>query len=269
VDTRFDADTSLTRVDAGTFVGRISETWWVGRGPNGGYLAALVLRALNLALDEPARRVRSLTLHYLEPPGAGACEIAVRVERSGRSLTTLSARLTQEGRACVLALAAFSVPRTSLSHASAHMPEALPLEAALPLPQFEGSPAFREQYAYRWAVGDPPLSGSRHARAGGWIRLAEPRLADDLLVAAYTDAWLPSIYPVLRTPLSTPTIDLTIHFRAELPLPAARPEDYYLAVFSSRLAESGVFEEDGEIWSTGGVLLAQSRQLALLPASSG
>jgi len=61
-----------------------------------------------------------------------------------------------------------------------------------------------------------------------------------------------------------PTVDLTIHFRTELPLAHARPDDWCLAVFRSRLAAGGFVEEDGEVWSHDGVLLAQSRQLAVI-----
>jgi len=44
----------------------------------------------------------------------------------------------------------------------------------------------------------------------------------------------------------------------------ATPEDFYLGVFRSRTLAGGFAEEDGEIWTRGGVLLAQSRQLAML-----
>ena len=42
------------------------------------------------------------------------------------------------------------------------------------------------------------------------------------------------------------------------------PEDFVLGRFSSRLALGGAWEEDGELWSPAGELLAQSRQLALI-----
>jgi len=57
--------------------------------------------------------------------------------------------------------------------------------------------------------------------------------------------------------IGVPTIDLTIHFRARtegLTGPA-------LAIFRSRASAEGFFEEDGELWSQDGTLLAQSRQL--------
>ena len=58
---------------------------------------------------------------------------------------------------------------------------------------------------------------------------------------------------------AAPTIDLTVHIRA--PLPVTGP---LLARFTSRLASDGFFEEDGELWAPDGTLVAQSRQLALL-----
>jgi acyl-CoA thioesterase len=50
-------------------------------------------------------------------------------------------------------------------------------------------------------------------------------------------------------------------------VPGARPEDYVLASFRTNVVAEGFLEEDGEIWTREGVLLAQSRQLAaVLPA---
>ena len=57
------------------------------------------------------------------------------------------------------------------------------------------------------------------------------------------------------------TVELTVHVRA-------RPAPGWLACrVATRYVTSGYHEEDFEIWDSGGTLVAQSRQLALLPAS--
>ena len=108
--TTFDADTAVAPAGApGVYDATISPRWAVPRGPNGGYIAALMLRALTATVDDPDRAPRSLTLHYLRPPIPGEpAEIHVVVERAGRTLTSLSARMIQGGRPMVLALAVIS-----------------------------------------------------------------------------------------------------------------------------------------------------------------
>ena len=264
----FDADTALDRTGDSAFVGQIIPSWSVGRGPNGGFVAALLLRALLLAVDAPAREPRSLTIHYVAPAEDGPVRITTAIERSGRSLTTLSARMLQGERLIALALAAFAAPRESLSFSELAIPAVPPPEACtLVPPSGTRLPTFTSKYQYRWAVGDLPFTGSPHARLGGWMRLAEPRLADAMLVAAFLDGWIPAIFPRLTQPTQAgvPTVDLTIHFHARLPLPDATPDDYYLATFTAPHAVNGAFIEEGELWSRAGLLIAQSRQLALMP----
>ncbi len=261
---RFDTDTAVWPGSSGSFETRIDPGWWVVAGPNGGYIAALLLRALTLAQGDPARSPRSLTIHYTAPPKAGPASIETRVERTGRSLTTVSGRLLQAGKLLALALAAFSTPREGVEFSDLRMPEVLPPDRC---PAWEKRIEIHDRYDQRWAIGAPPFSGSEHALAGGWIRFPEPRVLDPLAVAAFADAFPPAVFSRLRDLSLTggvPTIDLTIHFRSSLPAPEAAPDAYALAVFQSRVARNGFVEEDGEIWTRDGVLIAQSRQLALL-----
>jgi hypothetical protein len=83
-------------------------------------------------------------------------------------------------------------------------------------------------------------------------------------LVAYSDAWLPSAFPRLGRVVAAPTLDLTVHIRAPLPPAGMGPEDFVLGVFRTRWATGGLWNEDGELWSPDGVLLAQSRQLALV-----
>jgi acyl-CoA thioesterase len=262
--TRFERDTAVTPTDADCFEARIDRGWWVAQGPNGGYVAAILLRALELAVDDAERSPRSFTLHFVARPAEGPVRVETRVERRGRSLTTVTGRMLQDDRVLCVAVAAFSRPREAFDFCHTQMPEVAMPEECEPLPpRIE----IHQRYDYRWAVGAPPFSKSSQALCGGWIRTREPGIADSALVAAYTDAFPPAIFSLVDPETiqrGIPTIDLTIHFRQRLPLASASPEDFALAVFRSRLAGDGFMEEDGEIWSRDGVLLAQSRQLALV-----
>jgi acyl-CoA thioesterase len=263
--TPFERDTAVARTGDGGWTADCRPDWFAPRGPNGGYIAATILRAMQgeLALGEGAGRpVRSLTLHYLRPPLAGPLEISVRVERTGRSLSNVTARLEQDGRLCVIAAGAFSVDFPAPASYADPAPDVAPPKAELYVPpEGDGVPAMALRFATSWAIGPPPLSGGDQALTGGWIGFAEgPEDLDAPALAMLTDAWLPSPFTRLQAPLSAPTVDLTIHFRAP-ELAVAAP---VLCVFRSRFAHGGFFEEDGELWSADGVLLAQSRQLALL-----
>ncbi|NND04035.1 MAG: thioesterase family protein, partial [Acidimicrobiia bacterium] len=78
-----------------------------------------------------------------------------------------------------------------------------------------------------------------------------------LIVAA--DAFPPTIFNANLPVAWTPTIELTTHVRE-------RPTGEWLRCsFNTRFITGGFLEEDGELWDENDRLIAQSRQLALLP----
>jgi len=259
----FDLDTAVQDLGDGRFGAEMSERWWVERGPNGGYVAAVILRAIQAAAIE--RAPRSLTVQFPRAPVAGPVEIAVRTEREGGTLTFLSARMEQQGKLQASALAVLADDLDASGFAELRMPDVeRPEELYSPDPeQVPGMPTMFQNYSVRPALGDEAFSGGA-PYSGLWIRAREPRLLDAPLAAAMLDAWFPAPFVKLDGPVPAPTIDYTVHFRAPLPEPGAAAEDAYLTTFRSGLARGGFFEEDGELWSQDGSLLAQSRQLALL-----
>jgi acyl-CoA thioesterase len=263
--TELDRDTAVTAVGDGLWRATISDQWAVPRGPNGGYIAALMLRAMLAAVDDEARAPRSLTLHYLRPPRPGAeATVHTTIERAGRTLTTVTARLLQDDQPMVLGIGAFAGDFPTVADYATPPPDVGPPGELHTLDAAPGVPPIALRTAMAPLFGPAPMSGGDEAVVGGWLRLAEPRVADAVAVAFYADAWLPSPFARLTAPAPAPTIDLTIHFRARLPHPSMSPEDPVLARFSSSTSHGGFFEEDGLIWAPDGTLLAQSRQLALL-----
>jgi acyl-CoA thioesterase len=260
----FATATAVEPLGDGAWRSVIDTSWSAPNGPNGGYLAAIVLRALVAELDDAARPARSITCHYLSPPGPGPVRIEVSEERAGRSVTALSARLLQDERLCVVALAAFAVDREGAADYAATAPDVPPadeVDVAVPPAQ---APPMVHKFEVRPAIGPRPFSGADEAVTGGWIRLAEAHPVDAPALAMYADAWLPAPFTRIAEPVAAPTIDLTVHFRAPAVAATLAPDAALLAVFRSTTSAEGFFEEDGEIWSPDGVLLAHSRQLALL-----
>ncbi len=261
----FDRETAVRPLGDGRYESQLDRAWWVHRGPNGGYLAAIVLRALTEAVADAMRAPRSLTVHYTSPPAEGGLEVATTIERAGRSLTSCSARLTQDGKLIGLALAAFSHARPGPEFADLRPPDAPPPDEC-PLIEAPTDDPFIPDIALRWenrmVRGGFPLAPTGEAVITRWIRLPEGRVVDGLVAAALTDAVIPAVFGRVEDQIIVPTVDLTIHFRSSLPVPGARPDDYVLADFRTNVVAEGFLEEDGEIWTRDGVLLAQSRQLA-------
>ena len=261
--TSFDDDIALTEED-GAFHGSVAEGWDTPRGPLGGYVMALVLNGMILATGDDARQPRSLTVHFLRPPHAGPVTVRPTVERAGRRLSTVTARLEQDGKVIALALGAFSAPWPSPHVDDAPAPDVEPPdESRPPVPDLrEGRPrpSFARRLTMQRRFGDPPFSRAEHATVGGWLALTERRPIDALTVVVLADAWFPAPWPRLSDLAPAPTVDLTVHFHAPLPL----PDGLLLGRFTNSVVRDGFFDEDGRLWAQDGTLVAQSRQLGLL-----
>jgi acyl-CoA thioesterase len=255
---RFAHDTAVAPLGDGRYAAKIDPGWWIQRGPNGGYLAAIVLRAISAEAGGDGRTPRSLTLHYLRPPERGPAEVGVEVLRQGRTLATVRATLAQDGATCIEALAAVGGPRPGIEFDDAPPPDLPAPDLLDPPPSAPTEIPMRARYSYRQGIGAVSGAAGDEALTGGWIRLADDDPVDHAAVAAFTDGWAPAVFARLAAPVGVPTVDLTIHFRHDVP---HRP-GWCLVRFRTRLAAGGYLEEDGEVWSDDGRLLAQSRQLA-------
>ncbi|MGE9693956.1 MULTISPECIES: thioesterase family protein [unclassified Streptomyces] len=268
-NSEFDRDTAVRRRGPGVFDATLSEGWTIINAVNGGYLLALVARALGEEL--PHGDPFSITAHYLTASRPGPAEIRTETVRAGRTLSTGQAALVQydaQGapveRLRVLASYGDLGALDPEVRTSAKPPALPPVERCLGISDapdvkvVPGSNAFTERLFLKldpatvgWAVGEP--SGKGETRA--WFALADGRDPDPLSLLLAVDALPPTAFD-LGLMGWMPTVELTVHVRHR---PAPGP--LRVAVTTRNLAH-GFLEEDAEVWDSADRLVAQSRQLA-------
>jgi hypothetical protein len=131
------------------------------------------------------------------------------------------------------------------------------------------APKFLRQLVVQPRIGGPPFSGSTAPmEVAGWLGLRDAaRPVDALALALFSDALFSAPFLRLTELATSPTVELTIHFRSGREGAAtagADPANLCFARFRTALVHEGFFEEDGVIWSATGAPLVQSRQLAIL-----
>lgn len=262
----FVAATTSIRIDETddriTFRSEIHQGWEIGNISNGGYLLALVARAM---ADVAARPPLTVTGHYLSPARPGEATIVVEPVRAGRQLATLRATLSSGGRDVLAVLGTFGRLATDgPSLMFGGPPELPPFDESLPMPPPTEPPlpTLNDRLAARLRPGDDGFRRNEPTGRGeiaGWLALAEEQPFDEIGLLLAADSFPP---PVFNTDVPVgwvPTVELTVHVRA---VPAPGP---LRVAFRSRFIDRGMLEEDGELWDATGRLVAQSRQLALVP----
>jgi acyl-CoA thioesterase len=243
--------------------GAIAPGWDIAANANGGYLLAIAARALGAALDRPDPV--TVTGHYFYPGKAGDVTIETQVLKEGRRFGSGSADLLAQGRTLLSCIGTFG----DLTEASGpeivdqgppEMPDpgdCLPVVATDTFP-----PPFVGKIELRLHPEDGQfLLGKRsgHALMRGWFRLRHDEPTDTIALLCAADAFPATAFNADFPVAWTPTIELTVHVRA-------RPEPGWLRCkFATHFVTGGFLEEDGEIWDSTGHLVAQSRQLALIP----
>ena len=271
-NSEFDRDTAVSLRGTGVYDAELSAGWTILHAVNGGYLLALLGRALGDALPHPDPF--SVSAHYLTASQPGPAVIRTETIRTGRTLSTGQASLfqyaedgTEVERIRVLATYGDLDALPGDVRTTAKPPAIPPIEHCLgpadgpaPIP---GSSAITERLDIKldpatvgWAVGAP--SGKGEMR--GWFGLADGRDADPLSLLLTVDALPPTSFELGLTGW-TPTVELTTHIRCR---PAPGP--LRVSITTRNLA-GGFLEEDADVWDSADRLVAQSRQLAKAPRS--
>jgi hypothetical protein len=210
----------------------------------------------------PDRHLRAVTMHFLRPFLAGELAVQVTVERAGRTVSTLSARLTSDDRLCGLALATFAVERDASPFEGAPAPDVDPVhEGEPPGGAMVGVPT-QDHFRFwpRFASGH----GGDVAVTGGWVRPVDPQPWTAGMLLAIGDLWMPAIYGHFSRPAAAMSSDFTGHVRVSRPEDVLDPGAPVLARLRTRRSAHGFVDEDTDIWSPSGELVASTRQLRFI-----
>ena len=265
MSSEFDAHTAVQETAPGVFDADLRPGWTVGGGLNGGYLLAVLGKAVRAASPGKPDPL-AVSAHYLSAAIPGSATVSTRLVRSGGSVATLAAELSQGGvpRVTVLATYGDLAGQPDDVQTTAEPPDLPALEdcpRSVPPPEFLAAVPLLERFDLRldpscvgWVFGRPSGRGLLQ----GWLHLADGREPDPIMLLNVVDAFPPVTFDLGR-PGWAPTVELTAHIRA---IPS--PGWLRVKVTTSNVA-GGMFEEDCDVWDSAGRLVAQSRQLAMLP----
>ena len=261
----FDTATAVTP-EGDHFTAELDGGWHVGGGINGGYLLATIGRALGRSFEGKPDPL-AVSAFYISAARPGPATIDVTAKRVGGRVATAAAELRQgdDVRVSVLATYGDLDNHTGDVRTTATPFDLPPLDECVSnrtvAEQSRTFAPLMERFEIRfhpdqagWMTQSPSGAGV----LSGWFRLEDEREPDPLSLLLALDA-LPPVSFDLGQMGWAPTLELTTHVRA-------KPAPGWLKVrHETRNVAGGMFEEDCEVWDSAGRLVAQSRQLAMLP----
>ena len=262
----FASDTRLERIGPGSFTAELHDRWKSLVDIHGGYSAAVVVRAVELAVADPARALRSIAVQFVAPPQPGPAEVEVTVERSGRSVTMTSARLLQARQVLLVAQAVSSPPRAGLAYDD-HLPLHDADPGATPIFVPPGKIAHFQNAEVRLDPATVPFGGGEVARVAAWLRPLAGEAIDAAWLVAMCDMLPPAVFSRTTGPVKAASIEYVVHLATGEPrLPADK--HVYLSCYSP-LSTEGFAVEDATMWGPDGRILAVARQTRLAGGAGG
>jgi acyl-CoA thioesterase II len=248
----------------------LSKDWEIW-GPNGGYLAAIALRAAGIVaqIKQPA----SFYCHFLSSPAFDAVQLEVNTLKQGRRAESLAVEMTQDGKPILHALVKTVADAPGYVHQHPEAPDVPPPEE---LKNFEEllPPERRPPFSFWENIERRPIDQSvsneptKAPTVREWARF-RPRASfeDPFLDAARALILLdtygfPAAYRHYRSwEYLAPNLDTSAWFHHFNP-----SSEWLLIDHECAVADRGLMAVSGRVWDTGGRLLATgSAQLCCVP----
>jgi acyl-CoA thioesterase len=268
----FELDTRLEG-ERGRYRAVLSRDWEIW-GPNGGYVAAIALRAAGR--EARIARPASFAAHFVGVASFEAVDVEVLPVHQGRRSESFRVGVRQAGRSIVEAVVRTAAQGPGLEHDVARAPE---------LPAPEGLRNRDELYKAEWGPPFPfwknletrPIAPERFDEEPRprepvwreWYRFRPRATFEDpfldagrALLLLDTLSWPAASQPHPNAPFRAPNLDVTAWFHRSDP-----KSEWLLADHECAVAEGGLMGTTGRVWSRDGRLLASGgAQLFCVPA---
>lgn len=259
----FAADTAVQRLGGGAYTAVLQDHWSSLLGVHGGYAAAVVARAVEAEVADPGRPLRSIAVQFASSPRPGPAELDVLVERTGRSLTTCTARLRQGDDVRLVAHTVSAPTRPGLAYDERVRPRSAdPGRAPVfvpepPVPHFANAEV-------RLDPDTAPFTGQDASVMAAWLRPLDGDVVDAAWVVAMCEVLPPAVFSRTAGPVNAASLEFVVHLATGAP--HLEPGTYAYLSCRSPFAAEGFAVEEGTLWAADGSVLAVSHQTRLAGA---
>ena len=240
----------------------INPGWAQGRAVFGGLGAAVALTGMESLVDptcENTAPLRSLMTNFVAPMPEALVTADARILRRGRAVTQTSVDVRAGEQIVVHASAAFGVGRetVTVSPEAAFSPELRDSVPAMDAGALK-LPGFLKRFDIHWTGGGIPRSGSQDRRTGMWVRHKDNMEAfPTAKIVALAD--IPP--PVMLSHYTKPVMASSLSWSLEFIRPANEiKSDWFYLDYTLEAAADGYSQQNGQIFTEDGVLVALSRQ---------
>jgi hypothetical protein len=249
----------LTAIGDGIYQRDADRQWWAIGTLHGGYVLALAITAVEQELTAASdMTLQHLSLQYQRAFIDGPLRVQVCTDRRGRSLTYATVLMHSGDDLAGKGLTVVAPRRTTGELALRTAPRVAPYD-----PSENSAVATRSAPPMHQRMWFQPrhLPDAEPSRVTVWIAPRAEEQIDHRWLAVLADVMEPPICRAWPQAQLIRTVEMTYHARAVLPREDLPPGSPVLVVLSNGVSTAGFVDEDVEVWSPAGELLAQSRQL--------
>jgi len=254
----FDQDILFEPTDPFSFAGRITENWSINGIPNGGYLMAILARAMMVHSEMKSTPI--ITVNFLNRCEPGDARVLIEKMSVSRQFSRFQAKLYQNGKEKIRSFGTFASETNEciLESYEESEPQITALEKCLPMPELPNYTFFSRMDVRLDPICAGWMSGklSEESESKGWIKFKDERTFDALSIFLIADSFPPAVLSSQGVVAWVPTIEFSVNIRN---IPTSK---WLKCNFRTRFITCGLLEEDGEIWDQNNQLIAISRQIA-------